>query len=201
MPDLLGLVLAAGAGRRFGGPKALVADPASGTWLGRAVAALRDGGVSDIYVVVGASAQEVRAAAPEGCHVVEATDWPQGMGASLRTGLAAVGAPDLDPAPDAVLVMLVDTPGVGAAVVRRMAGHAGPDALARAAYDGEPGHPVLIGRTHWAAVAGSAHGDLGARDYLRTHPATLIECADVGSGGDIDTPTLLAAWRTRSEER
>jgi CTP:molybdopterin cytidylyltransferase MocA len=201
MSELLGLVLAAGAGRRLGGPKALVADPEAGTWLGRAVAALRDGGVSDVYVVVGASADEVRTAVPAGCHVVEAADWPEGMGASLRAGLAAVGHSHLDPAPDAVLVMLVDTLGVGAKVVRRMADHAGPTALARALYDGEPGHPVLIGRAHWAGVAESAHDDRGARDYLRSHRVTSVECGDIGSGGDVDTPALLAAWRASTAQR
>ncbi len=193
--SVVGLLLAAGAGRRLGGPKALVKDSSGRTWLAGSVAALRDGDVDDVYLVVGASADAVRSAAPVGCQVVEAADWHEGMGASLRAGLDAVSAERPDA--DAVLVMLVDTPGVGAEVVRRLGALASPAALARAAYDSEPGHPVLIGREHWADVATSARGDRGARDYLRSHDAALVECGDVGSGTDVDTPALLVNWRDR----
>ena len=91
-----------------------------------------------------------------------AADWAEGMSASLRAGLAA-----LDRVADAALVTLVDLPDVSADVVRRVVAAAtGPDVLARAAYDGKPGHPVLIGRDHWAGVIATATGDQGARDYL-----------------------------------
>ena len=63
----------------------------------------------------------------------------------------------------------------------------GPAALARAAYDGVPGHPVVIGRDHWAAVAAEARGDRGARDHLRVTPHLLVECGDLATGRDVDT--------------
>ena len=107
---------------------------------------------------------------------MEAADWAEGMGASLRAGLAAL--PDVD----AVLVHLVDLPGVTAAAVARLAAGAGPATLRRAAYGGRPAHPVVMGREHWAAVAAVATGDAGARDYLKGHPALeLVECADVAA--------------------
>jgi CTP:molybdopterin cytidylyltransferase MocA len=193
----VGLLLAAGAGHRLGRPKALVEDAAAGTWMARSVAALRDGGVDEVYVVVGACAEEVTAAVPSGCRVVTALDWEEGMGASLARGLAAVSASPVDseaPA-DAVIVMLVDTPGVGGAVVRRLAGRATPGALARASYAGTPGHPVLLGRDHWSGVLDVAGGDRGARDYLGNHRVTLVDCTDVGVGADVDTAESLAAWR------
>jgi CTP:molybdopterin cytidylyltransferase MocA len=115
------------------------------------------------------------------------------MGASLHAGLGAVSAEHADA--DAVLVMLADTPGVGPDVVRRLTSASGPDALARAAYGSEPGHPVLIGRDHWAGVLEVARGDRGARDYLRANPVTLVECADIGTGNDVDTAEALAQWR------
>jgi nicotine blue oxidoreductase len=115
------------------------------------------------------------------------------MGASLRCGLTAVASQRADA--DAVAVMLVDTPGVGPDVVRRVSAAATPDALVRAGFDGEPGHPVVIGRTHWAGVLASAHGDQGARDYLRRHPPRIVDCGDIGSGTDIDTAAGLAGWR------
>ena len=71
--------------------------------------------------------------------------------------------------------------------------------LARATYDSEPGHPVLIGRDHWAGVLEVARGDRGARDYLRDHEVTLLECGDIGSGSDIDTPQSLAHWQASTD--
>jgi CTP:molybdopterin cytidylyltransferase MocA len=190
--SVVGLLLAAGEGRRLGRPKALVEDRDGSTWLERSVAALRDGGVSDVYVVVGAAHPEVSAAVPAGCRVVHAAHWAEGMGASLHAGLVAVSVEPGDA--DAVLVMLVDTPGVGSDVVRRLTSDSGPDALARAAYGSEPGHPVLIGRHHWEGVLEVAGADRGARDYLRAHRVTLVQCADIGTGDDVDTAEALRAW-------
>jgi nicotine blue oxidoreductase len=172
-----GLLLAAGAGRRMGMPKALVGD-----WLARSVAVLHDGGCSGVTVVLGASAAAARGLVPDGVEVVVAEEWSAGMGASLRAGLAALG-PDVD----AALVLLVDLPDLSAAVVARvLAGGGGASALRRASYDGRPGHPVLIGRDHWAGVADSAHGDKGARDYLAAHEHELVECGDLATGEDVD---------------
>ena len=64
----------------------------------------------------------------------------------------------------------------------------GADALARAGFEGRPGHPVLLGRDHWAAVAAEAHGDRGAGPYLRAHAALEVDCADLWAGADLDTP-------------
>lgn len=199
-PAVVGLLLAAGAGVRLGlgHPKALVTDSHGRSWLARSLAVLADGGVKPTYVVVGADADRVRrslvteAGQDSPWRFVEAADWAQGMGASLHAGLGAVAPADLGA--DAVIVTLVDTPGVSAAVVRRLAAAAAPDTLARAAYDGEPGHPVLLGSDHWAGVLDVAHGDRGARDYLRSHRVQLVECGDIGSGRDVDTPEALDAW-------
>jgi CTP:molybdopterin cytidylyltransferase MocA len=196
-PRLVGLVLAGGEGRRLGGPKALITDHAGRSWLVSAVEALRGADIGDVYVVVGAAAAAVRGAIPAGCRVVEAPDWQEGMGASLRHGLAAVAVERAEA--DAVVVMLVDTVGVGANVVRRVSALGAPDALVRAGFDGEPGHPVVIGRAHWAGVVAGAQGDQGARGYLRNHPARVVDCSDIGSGADIDTAAALADWRTAQD--
>ena len=140
-----------------------------------------------MVVVVGAAGDEVAALVEgTGAEVVHADDWDEGMGASLRAGLAHLGAGD----DDLALVTLVDLPDVGAEVVRRVLHAAGPDgraALARAAYGGVPGHPVAIGRDHWAAVITTARGDRGARDHLRATPHRLVECGDLATGRDLDT--------------
>lgn len=186
-----GLLLAAGAGRRMGGPKALV-EIDGVPLVRRALDVLRAGGCGPLLVVLGAAADEVRAVLPPDATGVEALDWAEGMGASLRAGLAALEA---DTHVDVALVQLVDLPGVTAAAVRRLAAAAdGAATLARAAYAGRPGHPVLLGREHWAAVRAGAIGDAGARAYLAGNAAVrLVECGDVAQPDDVDTPEQLAA--------
>ncbi|NUT96809.1 MAG: nucleotidyltransferase family protein [Saccharothrix sp.] len=180
-----GLLLAAGAGRRFGGPKALVSHGGA-LWVDSTLAVLRDAGCAPLVVVLGARADEVRARAGlDGAVVVVNDEWSSGMGSSLRAGLAALEAVD------AVVVLPVDTPGVTVAAVRRFVDLAEPTALARAVYDGAPGHPVLLGRDHWAGVSASATGDAGARDYLREHRAVGVPCDDVADGRDVDRPEDL----------
>ena len=180
-----GLLLAAGAGRRMGMPKALVTDDA-GSWLLRGVATLRDGGCSRVTVVLGAEAERARPLL-DGLDVtvVVADDWAEGMGASLRVGLRSLGGS----ADSGVVVSLVDLPDLVPEVVARVidAAEAGPAALARASYDGKVGHPVLLGRDHWAGVIESAVGDQGARAYLAPRDVTLVECADLASGRDVDS--------------
>ncbi|WFE26035.1 nucleotidyltransferase family protein [Solwaraspora sp. WMMD791] len=176
-----GLVLAAGAGRRYGGPKAPV-------FLGQALDALRGGGCDPVVAVLGAGAHQVRASIDlAGVDVVENPDWAEGMGSSLRLGLTTVTRL---PQVSAVVVHLVDMPGVTAAAVARLRAPAHPGCLIRASYDGEPGHPVVLGRDHWPEIVATARGDQGARAYLRRHAAgvTAIECGDVASGYDIDIP-------------
>ncbi|ANH36976.1 Nicotine blue oxidoreductase [Nocardioides dokdonensis FR1436] len=185
-----GLLLAAGAGRRMGTPKALVTDP-RGPWLTRAVRLLVDGGCDPVTVVLGAAAAEAGRLLDDELEVevevqvVLAERWSEGMGASLGAGLTALG----DTAAPAVLVTLVDLPDLVPEVVRRLvAAGDGPASLARAAYAGVPGHPVLLGREHWAGVVASAVGDQGARDYLATREVRLVECGDLATGHDVDTP-------------
>ena len=200
-----GLLLAAGAGRRMGGPKALLRDGRGVPFLDRAVGTLLDGGCDTVTVVLGAAADAARRLLDEAgwtadpaVDVVVGSDWAEGMGASLRTGLSAL----LTGGATAALVTLVDLPDVDAAVLRRVAAAgSGPGALVRATYDGRPGHPVLIGREHWAGVASTARGDRGARDYLQVQGATPCECGDLASGRDLDRPGDLLAEQRPTHER
>lgn len=171
-----GLLLAAGAGRRMGKPKALLPGAIS-----RSVFALREGGCHTITVVLGAAYDQARPLVPAGTRVVYATDWATGMAASLRAGLATLTG-------DAALLHLIDLPDVGAPVVRRLTALASPTALARASYHGEPGHPVLLGRDHWPAVIAEVTGDRGARDYLTRHCVVEVACEDLATGIDVDSP-------------
>lgn len=179
-----GLVLAAGRGRRAGGPKALRVNALGETWVAHAVRVLRGGGCDDVLVVIGAAADQVRAVlADQDVRVLEAADWDQGMGASLRTGLLALR----DTEAEVACVHLVDLPDVGSDVVARVLQAAtGPDTLARAAYLGVPGHPVLLGRAHWPAVSAAPVADRGARDLLAQRATRFVECADLATGADVD---------------
>jgi CTP:molybdopterin cytidylyltransferase MocA len=58
--------------------------------------------------------------------------------------------------------------------------------LRQAVFGGRPGHPVLIGREHWTAVADALAGDRGARGYLVAHGVDEVECGDLFDGHDID---------------
>jgi nicotine blue oxidoreductase len=179
-------VLAAGGGRRYGGPKALVRHEGS-LLVERAVATVRDGGCAPIVVVIGAAADEVRAQAQLGdVTLVENTGWKSGMGSSLRVGLEALAGCDAD----AVIVLLVDTPGVTPAAVRRVADKSGRDALVSASYGPRRGHPVLLGREHWSGVAMLASADVGARAYLsaRADSVQTVACADIADDTDMDVP-------------
>ncbi|HZK58984.1 MAG TPA: NTP transferase domain-containing protein, partial [Cryobacterium sp.] len=140
--------------------------------------------------------------------VVHAADWAEGLAASLRAGLRAASA--LRPEPVAVAVVPVDVPDLDAATVARLicewpqaGGRASVDeasvdeasvdrasvdrdTLRQAVFGGRPGHPVVIGRRHWAALVAHLAGDTGARPYLVAHGVQAVECGDLGTGADVD---------------
>ena len=182
---IAGLVLAAGAGRRYGMAKALVAYQGL-LLVRRATDCLAEAGCAPTLVVIGAEAPRVREAAPE-LPYLENPDWATGMGSSLRAGLAALAG---TPA-EAAVVLLVDMPGVTPPAVRRIAAHASPQALVMGGYAGRRGHPVLLGREHWAGAGETATGDRGARDYLRAHAdlVRVVDVGDVADDADLDVPT------------
>ncbi|HET8988488.1 MAG TPA: nucleotidyltransferase family protein [Humibacillus sp.] len=206
-PHVRGLVLAAGAGRRMGGPKALLrVAPDEPTLVEQAVDLLTAGGCDGVTVVVGAAGDEVEVlvrSLGRDVDIARCPDWDEGMGASLRAGLTALAAAthEGEGLTEAALVTLVDLPDLTAEVVARVLNPAPAAALGsearwramlrRAAYGGLPGHPALIGRDHWQEVAREATGDQGARGYFRTHAHDLVECGDLATGRDADTPGQL----------
>jgi CTP:molybdopterin cytidylyltransferase MocA len=152
-----GVLLAAGAGTRYGMPKVRAEN---GRWLRACVAALNDGGCDDVVVVLGRRAQRVGACGHRG----------------HRRAVRGV-AP-------------VDTPDAGADAIRRVldAARSSPSGLARAHYDGRPGHPVVIAREHWPELLATLRGDEGARPFLGGRTDVIaVDCADLATGRDIDT--------------
>ncbi|HEY6312903.1 MAG TPA: nucleotidyltransferase family protein [Streptosporangiaceae bacterium] len=183
---VVGVLLAAGEGSRFGGPKALV-ELDGQTLAERGVGLLRAGGADPILVVSGATPVQI-----PGTRTVYNPDWRTGMGSSLRAALNALASPD---DVGAVVVALADQPLVGPeSVARLIAAYRAGASVAVAAYDGQPRNPVLLAREHWPEVIATATGDTGARAFLRARAdlVTLVECGDTGRPDDIDTPADLA---------
>jgi len=178
----VGLVLAAGAGRRYGQPKACV--QLNGERLvDRAVRVLREGGCQEILVVLGAWIGGVAAA-----HTTHNPHWRDGMGSSLRWGLEQLQRQPKQRATPArrAVISLVDLPGLTGAAVGRLRQE--PVALGAASYRGQQGHPVLIGEPHWPALIPQLHGDTGARDFLLANAASLIPLDQLADGLDLDRP-------------
>jgi CTP:molybdopterin cytidylyltransferase MocA len=189
---IAGVLLAAGAGSRFGAGPPKPLRPFRGrpllTWP---LAALRDGGVGRVVVVLGARAEEVARVGLGDAEVVQCNDWSEGLSASLRAGVAAAAAGGAT----AVVIALADQPLLDARAVARVLAARAPDQFdaLRATYAGVPGHPTLLESSSFAAVAALA-GDTGARELLRD-PATrvrLIPCDGLGRPDDADTPAALA---------
>ena len=189
-----GLVLAAGGGRRLGlGAKALLRS-AGVTLVERAVGALGEGGCDPVLVVVGAQAEAVAAQVP-GAQVVRNPHWPSGLASSFRAGVAALPQDAVR-----VVVTLVDQPGVGPQVVARLLRVHQPGRITAAAYDESgteaaprPRHPMVFDASLVHRAAETARGDHGAREFLRANPGLLdlVDCSDLGSAADIDTPADL----------
>lgn len=191
--SVAGLVLAAGSGSRLGTPKALV-EVGGERFVDRAVRTLRDGGCDPVVVVTGAASFEVA-----GASSVENPDWATGMGSSLRVGLAALAGV---PGPTAAVISLVDQPGIGPDVVRRLlAAHADGATVAVATYGGKRRNPVLLARSTWPEVSELAEGDAGARPYLARHAdeITGVPCDDIAAADDIDTAEDLARLRAAAD--
>ncbi len=177
-PRVVGVLLAAGAGRRYGKPKVLVDG-----WLTTAITALKDGGCGNVILVLGAA----EVPAPAGVLSVTAADWHVGLSASVRAGLEHAERMHADYA----VLHVVDTPDVGASVVARVVDRAlaSTSGLARAWFGERPGHPVVIARDHWPGVLAALSGDQGAAAYLRTaSDVEIVDCADLATGCDWDQP-------------
>ncbi|HWF54186.1 MAG TPA: nucleotidyltransferase family protein [Solirubrobacteraceae bacterium] len=187
---IAGLVLAAGAGTRFGQEPKLLAELDGRPLLEHAVAAqCAVDAIDRVVVVLGSRAEEIRQRVAFGrAEVVVCEAWQDGQSASLRCGAAALAGAG------AVIVTLGDMPRVGAELIARFAGE---PPRTRATYHGRPGHPVVLGPAELAAVA-ELRGDVGARELLAG--GRTIECSPMAGGDDVDTPQDLAVLREGTSE-
>jgi CTP:molybdopterin cytidylyltransferase MocA len=179
-----GLVLAAGAGTRFGAETKQLAQLRGKPLLQHAVDMMS--AVLPCVVVLGYEAEAIRARVElGGVDVVVCDEWERGQAFSLRSGVAAL------PDADAVVITLGDQPFITPQVIEgALAALPGFDAV-RAVYDGAPGHPVVLSRRVLDAV-GELEGDAGARELLARFRVRKWEAGHLASAADIDTPEELS---------
>lgn len=185
MNGVSAVVLAAGAGSRFGGGK-LLAPFGGKTLIEATLSGLREAPVDEIISVVGKDAEELgEVCEPYGVRVVENPDWDAGMSTSVKVGLETQG-----PKSRAAVFLLADQPLVGSEAVARLvaAFEEGAD-VAVATYDGALRNPVLFAREVWLLVERELSGDEGARGFIRRHPklVTEVPCDGVADPIDVDT--------------
>lgn len=184
---LAGLLLAAGGATRFGSPKVLA------TFHGKplvrhGVELLKPHCPAGVHVVVGASADGVRAAlATEAVSIVDNPDWASGLSTSLVRGVAALPA-----GADAVLILLCDQPAITAGDLGALvaAWRIEPELITAAAFSDRLGPPVIVPRSIWPQLA-ALRGDQGARSLLGWHSEhTAVPMPHAAF--DVDTPEDLA---------
>jgi molybdenum cofactor cytidylyltransferase/nicotine blue oxidoreductase len=182
MSVIAGAVLAAGSGTRMGGPKAeLVVD--GERLLDRTVTTLRRAGCDPVIAVVRAGTEEVA-----GAVAVVNPDPARGQRSSLELAIAAAESAD------AVAVVLVDVPGIGADAVRAVVEAWRPGRIALARYGTVRGHPIVMAPGLWREALALAGPDEGARALLRERADQVDEIAALGDPADLDTPEDLARW-------
>lgn len=179
------IVLAAGMSRRMGSPKQLL-RLGGRTLLQRVLENVRGSRVDEIVLVLGAAAEEIRKqVATGGVSVILNPDFQQGMGTSLRTGLAAVG-----PQAQAVLVVLADQPFVLPSTLDQLIAvhHSEKPQIVIPMYRGFRGNPVLLERSVFPELMHLA-GDVGCRAIFGSHTSGILKVAvdDPGILLDIDS--------------
>ncbi|KSB88519.1 hypothetical protein AS593_12805 [Caulobacter vibrioides] len=192
------IVLAAGAGTRFGGGKLLAdyrgrplldhaLDAALAAPVDRVTAVIRPGDAAVAALV--AARPETRASAPFGAplRTLAAPDAAEGLGASLRAGIAA-----LDPATEGALVFLGDMPDVPHDLAGDLAAAlSGGVEIAAPIHAGRRGHPVLFARACFSALM-ALTGDRGAQGLMAARAVALVETDAPGVLFDVDRREDLA---------
>lgn len=190
------IVLAAGASTRFGSAKQLVriaGRPMLHATVTRAVEVAGNA----VIVVLGARASEL---APLLSHspasIVINRDWREGLGSSIRAGVARLPA-----ACSGVMLLLADQAAVTAEDLRRLVGtwRRQTEYVAAAVYGATVGVPAIFPRSAFGDLM-RLRGDQGARALIHRNPDRLVRVPMESAGIDIDTPEDLLSIETPGTE-
>jgi len=176
------IVLAAGASQRLGTPKQAV-EWEGEALLHRAARVALEAGFSPVFVVVGAAeAVSRKALGTLPVEVVFNADWAEGMGASIRKGVAALPA-----RASAVLLLVCDQRALHKELLVEIGRlhHQAPDRVIAAHYAGTRGVPALF-PAHRFPELRSLSGDSGARSALKGEG--VLDVPFPGGELDVDSP-------------
>ena len=183
---IVAVILAAGAGRRMGGPKALLTIDGE-SFLARAAARLARPGVASVAAVLGYESDRVRreSGLPDALALIENPHHVDGMLSSFLCGVDHAEASGAD----ALLMCPVDHPWIDPATVDRVVGALeGGAVIAVPSWEGRRGHPTGFARGAWAALR-AASPDRGARAVLAEHPDWIVHVeGDAGCVEGVNTP-------------
>jgi molybdenum cofactor cytidylyltransferase len=197
--SIAAVVLAAGRSTRMGGPNKLLAEIGGRPLVRIAAEQALASRAKPVIVVTGHERERVETAL-KGLPVrlVHNPDFAQGLGGSVRIGIAAVPAQA-----DGAIVCLGDMPQVDAALVDRLIAAFAPEQGALAVVptiDGQRGNPVLWSRRFFPDLM-AIEGDVGARHLIGRYGEAVVEVPVTGKGAlvDVDTPEALAGVKAEIE--
>lgn len=203
-PRIGALVLAAGASERLGMPKQLLPDANGVPLVSSVVHATQAAGFDPVLVVVGAHAEEVTHALINDAAVVFLVanrGWSEGMGSSIRCGIASMSTHGLMTDVEGVLVVTCDMPTANVghfASLRDAALASGTLSRAASEYTTRGGNaltrgiPAVFPRRDWPELL-ALHGDRGAKSLCEAPGTRTVPLLD--GSFDLDTPDDVAAWR------
>ena len=197
---LAAVVLAAGRSTRMGGPNKLLAEIRGRPLVRIVVEEALASHAKPVIVVVGHQRGEVeKALAGLPVQFVHNPDFAQGLGTSLKAGIAAVPAEA-----DGAIVCLADMPQVDASLLNRLIAAFDPDRgalIVMPTVEGRRGNPVLWSRRFFPDLM-AIEGDVGARHFIARYGEAVVEVPLEGKAAlvDVDTPEALVGVKAAIEE-
>ena len=200
--QVVAVVLAAGAARRFGRPKQLERwpDQTSPALIQRAIGLTLKAGIQRVYVVIGNQREKMLNLIMENPYSVALPiynpRWEEGQGFSVAVGVKEVQTSV--PQAQAILFMLADQPRLQQSTLTKLLvafnslEDRGQNAILFPTYGGKRGNPVIFGRAFFEELT-KLEGDVGGRAIVKTHPTAVIEVPvdDPAIHEDVDRPEDL----------